>query len=122
MPAKPKSKAAKAKANAQLRGFATTSIAKKVVQADPEPELPEIEAELPSDAQADTTNVVNPEESQEFSVEDAETHQLNLLADKVKPAASKEINRLHKVRALTCALSQSSSSGQIIEYEVSQLA
>jgi hypothetical protein len=80
------------------RGFATTSIAstKKIAEPEPEPdeELPE-----PAEAAADVSHA---DESVEYSLEDAETHQLNLLAAKVKPAAAKEISRLHKVALLIC--------------------
>ena len=89
--------------NTVQRGFATVSTAKKAVPVEAE-EVSESDAGQAAEAQTngnggqDSAHALVPSEvSDAFDAEQAEVHQLQLLAERVKPAAYKDISRITKV-------------------------
>jgi ATP-dependent RNA helicase DHX29 len=82
------------------RGFATTSIAKKVIPLDEEPETPHhdgnVDDERPSRCKATNGNPVLVHED-EFDPEKAEEQSLQNLVDKLQDRTEKEVTRTIKV-------------------------
>jgi ATP-dependent RNA helicase DHX29 len=98
-----KKKQALAKVN---RGFATTSIPKKVVDVAPEPAVEPAKDETAPSPQLtgeNGKNEKNGDVKEEWEAENSEEAALQQLVDKVKPAAEKEITRTLKVRAVLIA-------------------
>lgn len=82
----------KKKKAAVARPFTTTSTPKKVVEPEPEPEIPAvIEAPIEQDPKP------NDQVVEEYDPAAIEEQELQALAEKVKPAAHREITRLTKV-------------------------
>lgn len=107
MPPKKKKTAAK---NVN-RGFATTSIPKKVVASEPAPEEPA--APAPGDPKASTSESTTngsstpatavgdakaSEGQEEWDAEQQEERELQALAERIRPACEKEIAKQMKVR------------------------
>ena len=86
------------------RGFATTSVPKKVVPADDEPEAPEVEAgglneDTPkSDAgQSPGTNAPAQSTADEFDPDKVEEQSLQNLVDRLQGTTEKDVVRAVKV-------------------------
>jgi ATP-dependent RNA helicase DHX29 len=93
---------AKKKTAGPARGFATTSVAKKVVEQPTEPEPAEaiVASEVsPSKANAATNEAATApgEEAAKSTELDPEQAELQALAEALKPACDKEVARLVKV-------------------------
>ena len=86
------------------RGFATVSVAKKVVVAEPEPEPESVpsptEGPTTSDPTASSSTPAAQATSDEFDPEKAEEQSLQNLIDKFQDRVEKEIVRAIKVRAV----------------------
>lgn len=86
------------------RGFATTSIAKKVVLAEEEPGgelvVDGLEEKIPKEKNEETTSSHSPAqvEADEFDPEKVEMQSLQNLVDKLQERVEKEVSRTLKVR------------------------
>lgn len=84
------------------RGFATTSVPKKVtepVQEEIPTTLDEVQEDVPQDPSSATAGAGPSQSSEEFNIDNHEEQSLQLLVDKYQEKIEKEVSRTIKVRA-----------------------